>query len=550
MADAAYSEDESTLASAQAGTELATGNESDTDLLTNIANRKAGPGETLHFAADEPAQPAAAAPTPSGGPAATQGAAPAAQTGTMNIGGQDREITPQHIDDMLRKKAMQEHQVDLDSPPEKQAEERIIKKIPQLFQDTFQRPMQPNEISTIDPKELKKFQAVLKDALKNETNDIKWVQDKYENTRKNYTDFLFKDMKQQMDQLKTLLNVRKEERAEAAPKSEMGKMLIDKYGQDWYNKASSEQKQKAYNDMLQAKETAKGQSLSPEAATNQAKIAIANGGIIQGMGMGSTKARVQVIEAMNALMNAGGLDVSDVVANAAIRKATQSELTRVQNLRGTVSVAMGAADKHGKTILELAQKVDNTGIPALQRWWNAGQKSIAGDKDVNDLNIAIHMYDTETARYLTNMSVGGQLSEREAERFRALLPPYASPDQITGAIQTVGRLMNEKDQSFQSEIDDATSRLKSIGKTGGKEPGAAAGSGQKGFDKKITPATPIQDIATIFTKAGLNKREAYAKAKELKRTSIKQAIKQANPKASDKEIDDYIDKKYTDVRSQ
>jgi hypothetical protein len=536
--------------------------EENVNLYTNVPGREAGEGETLHYMSTEAmaAYGGAEGKTTIAGPGgqfgeidtpakpAAPGEAPAAaQSGKVNVGGQEREVTPQMINEMLKKKAMQEHEVDLDKPPEMQAEQRILKKIPELFQDTFQRPMQPNEVMSIDPKELKKFQGVLKDALKRETENIKFVQKKYETTEKNYTDFLFKDMKQQLDSLKTALNIRKEQRAEEAPKSEIGKMLIDKFGKEAYAKMSPEQKQAEYEKMLKGKEATKGMSLSPEAAKTQAQIAIANGGVIQGMGMGSPKARAQIIEAMEEMRKSGNLQVSDIVANAAIRKATTAELTKVQGLRGTVNVAMGAANKHGKTILELAEKIDNTGIPALQRWWNAGQKGIAGDKDVNNLNIAIHMYDTETARYLTTMTAGGQLSEREAERFRALLPPYASPDQITGGIETVGRLMDEKNQAFQAEVDDATTRIKAIGKIKG-EPGTADKSNQPEFKEKITPKTPIQNIAARFTKGGMNRRDAFAAAKTLKRDSLFSALKTKNPKASDEELNAYIDEKYTDVK--
>jgi hypothetical protein len=145
-----------------------------------------------------------------------------------------------------------------------------------------------------------------------------------------------------------------------------------------------------------------------------------------------------------------GISGIDRAVTRSLYKAQSSELSGVAKLHGTASVAMGAAQRHGKTILELAEKKNDTGIPAIDRWWRAGKNQIAGDTDVNNLDIAFHMYGTETARYLSSMTAGGQLAEGEAQKMRALLDGAKSPQQIVGGVQTIDRMMNEKNASFRA----------------------------------------------------------------------------------------------------
>jgi hypothetical protein len=145
-------------------------------------------------------------------------------------------------------------------------------------------------------------------------------------------------------------------------------------------------------------------------------------------------------------------------------------------------VAQGAAIGHGKTVLELADKKNETGSPVIDRWIRAGKKTIAGDADVSNLDIAFHMFSTETARYLSSMTAGGQLAEGEAVRLRSLLDGASSPEQIKGGIKTITRLMNEKDKSFNDTKKKIQTELKDRGVTV-----TAPNSNLPAFDVKLPP---------------------------------------------------------------
>ena len=132
----------------------------------------------------------------------------------------------------------------------------------------------------------------------------------------------------------------------------------------------------------------------------------------------------------------------------AIVSGTKSSLANLYKIHAVSDVARVAAENHGKTIGVLAKKKDDSGTPAIAKWTRPMKKAWAADKDVTNLDIAIHHYDTEIARYLSSMTQAGVLSEREAERYRALITGAMRGDQIMSGIATVNELMIGKDKSF------------------------------------------------------------------------------------------------------
>ena len=151
--------------------------------------------------------------------------------------------------------------------------------------------------------------------------------------------------------------------------------------------------------------------------------------------------------------------------------ADTKALSNLSNIYATAQTAMGAAENHGKQILELSSKVDRTGSPALNRYFLVGKKQIAGDVDVNNLDIALHAFDREFARYLTSMTQGGVLAQSEAKAVENLLTSAKNPQQIIGGIQTIQKLMEGKKASF----NDQFSRIKgSLGGTQENQPSGAA----------------------------------------------------------------------------
>jgi len=150
--------------------------------------------------------------------------------------------------------------------------------------------------------------------------------------------------------------------------------------------------------------------------------------------------------------------------------ADTKALSNLSNIYAIAQTAMGAAENHGRQILELSSKVDRTGSPALNRYFLAGKKQIAGDTDVNNLDIALHAFDREFARYLTSMTQGGVLAQSEAQAVEKLLTSAKNPQQIIGGIQTIQKLMEGKKASF----NDQFARIKgSLGGTQGNQPSGA-----------------------------------------------------------------------------
>lgn len=76
------------------------------------------------------------------------------------------------------------------------------------------------------------------------------------------------------------------------------------------------------------------------------------------------------------------------------------------------------AVKNGEYLYDMSKRVDSAGVPVVQRWLNAGMRSITGDADVSEFDAQMQIYKAEIARLLTNPS--GVLTVealKEADRF-------------------------------------------------------------------------------------------------------------------------------------
>lgn len=111
--------------------------------------------------------------------------------------------------------------------------------------------------------------------------------------------------------------------------------------------------------------------------------------------------------------------------------------TSVSNMRSSLDRNLKDLD----LVIDLANKVNRTGIPAFQRWVNAGRKAIAGDREVTQLDTAMKSIQRDAGGILTtlNGSGRGQYTVYAQNAMRELIDPAATPDQISGLAETFKR---------------------------------------------------------------------------------------------------------------
>jgi hypothetical protein len=123
--------------------------------------------------------------------------------------------------------------------------------------------------------------------------------------------------------------------------------------------------------------------------------------------------------------------------------------------------------QQGQILKDLAHKVDNTGVPVVERWIRAGRRQVEGDADVSEFNAQIELYSAEAAKILTNPNLSGQLSDTARAEVKAFLPKDATASQID---RVVNRLTNDfsiRKKSLEDQIEAINSRISGKTKVGG-----------------------------------------------------------------------------------
>jgi hypothetical protein len=135
------------------------------------------------------------------------------------------------------------------------------------------------------------------------------------------------------------------------------------------------------------------------------------------------------------------------------------------------------AIRNGDVLLGLADKVDATGVPVLEKWIRAGRQA-TGDPDVAKFNAQLQVYRTEAAKILTNPNLTGQLTDSARKEVEAFMGPGASAQQIRGVVTLLKNDFNNRKETLEDQIKAIRSRMK----------GRMVGAESEGVTPSSTPA--------------------------------------------------------------
>lgn len=216
------------------------------------------------------------------------------------------------------------------------------------------------------------------------------------------------------------------------------------------------------------KERAKGVAaglggLTPEAEEMAAQAAEKGIEIkLPPMGMGSAGAatRVRILNKMAADLKARGGTVSDIGLNAAARKSSVAELTRLKSQRGQVMSFARTAELNIDNALRLAEGIPDSEIPIINAALRAGAKNITGDPKTAAFYAALMTGTSEYAKVVSSATGGGQTSDASRRETADILSKASTVAQLREIVSQVIRpdLANRKQgydeqiQSIQTEI--------------------------------------------------------------------------------------------------
>jgi len=154
-------------------------------------------------------------------------------------------------------------------------------------------------------------------------------------------------------------------------------------------------------------------------------------------------------------------------------KADSATLTQLTKQQAAIRSYEKTAIANGKVLIQLADKVDQTGVPVVERWTRAGRQNIHGDTDVNDFNGQMSLYRAEVAKIISNPNLTGVLSDHAREEAKEFLAGSATAPQIKSIVKLLEGDFGRREKSIVDEINTVKGRLNK----GGAAPADVGGGG-------------------------------------------------------------------------
>jgi hypothetical protein len=165
------------------------------------------------------------------------------------------------------------------------------------------------------------------------------------------------------------------------------------------------------------------------------------------------------------------------IADAADARAASGTLTKLVTQRGLVGSFEKLAVKNGRSLVALAKKLDDTGMPVIDRWLRAGRQAVAGDADVSEFNAQMLTFRTEAARILMNPNLTGPLTDAARHEVEEVLPQASNPEQIERVFNRLQTDFANRNEALDESIVDTRRSLKDWRSEGGETGGGARGGG-------------------------------------------------------------------------
>lgn len=230
---------------------------------------------------------------------------------------------------------------------------------------------------------------------------------------------------------------------------------------------------------------------TPEAVDMLARAAIKDKNSLANIGRGTQGARD--LAAINNRMAEILSKESgpDIAAQRAEYRANSNSLNKMVMQYDAITSFEKNALANGKVLVDLAEKVDATGMPVLERWIRAGKRSIQGDPEVSEFHTQMTLFRAEAARILTNPNLTGTLTVHAQQEAETFINGNDSAEQISRVVGLLERDFKRREVTLVDQMNAARDRMsKSAGAgapTGGSfaNEAAARAAGKKAGDRVI-----------------------------------------------------------------
>jgi hypothetical protein len=191
---------------------------------------------------------------------------------------------------------------------------------------------------------------------------------------------------------------------------------------------------------------------TPEAISNAAARYNIDGTLPpMGMGKAGTMGRSAILNKAAELAAESGVSADDQRIAQIGNKANSAALSKIQQNQTMVGAFEKNFNRNADIALEYSSKVDRTGVPIVNKWVNAGKRSVAGDPELAAFDASVKAVSNEYAKIISGSMGNTATAEGEIKKIEALLNAAQTPAQVASVITLMKRETANRMTGFEEE---------------------------------------------------------------------------------------------------
>lgn len=173
---------------------------------------------------------------------------------------------------------------------------------------------------------------------------------------------------------------------------------------------------------------------------------------------GARDTRLILNEAAHQSAEAGDTPEASRIAQLANKSSSQAltQLTKQQTMVGAFEKNF---TKNADIALELSAKNDRTGIPIVNKWINAGKRTVTGDPDLAAFDASVKATVNEYAKIVSGGSGGGATAQGEIAKVEGLLHAAQTTAQVSSVLNLMKRETANRMQAFEDQKTELTNGM-------------------------------------------------------------------------------------------
>jgi hypothetical protein len=192
-------------------------------------------------------------------------------------------------------------------------------------------------------------------------------------------------------------------------------------------------------------------------------------------GFGMADFRKVVMTRASELANEAGTSPNEQIQNKAVYGATKTALGGLVKQQTMINAFTDNFDRNAALVRTIGQDVDRTGVPVINRWFQAGKRSLTGDPALAKFDVGVKTLVNEFTRITTTASAGNtQMAEQEIAKVEKLLSTAQTPEQFEAALSFMESETQNRKGSLATAVDIKRQELSDLALPGSKRKGPAA----------------------------------------------------------------------------